>query len=582
MRSYIDLNGWWEADNVTALCTSSCSAQIDDWNFNVEYYCYGQTLNIGGKLVPADAVSGRYLDNINIACLSSLDELGWCLTESLNWQGSDIVRPDCSLTPSDPQCQNATNVDADNQRLANLYGNDILCSSCFVQMLQARVESPYLPDSDYADFLVDQLQDVADVCNITTLGDISTRPLFGYDTAPSPTSQSFGNSTTSTGSSVSASATCTGQVVSGNQQKRGQQYANVHNRADRVDQIDERQDSNCDALSQKYGVTTGDLQTITNSDRCVISVAVCVPVACTLQQVSINSTCAPGGTYIVAPPPLGTDADAGNQQRGGQGGVVTPTTTVTTTGNPISEAPGPTATQSGIAADCNNYAEAKPGDDCYDFAVAHNITPSQLYEWNLILGSNGANCSLEFQAKQYYCIGIASSGTGTITSSSTSTTASSTVVAAPGPTQSGIISSCNLYATPSKGAGCYDFAIANNITPSQLYYWNSVLGQGGANCGTQFQLGEYYCVGVSGSTAVPTITSSTSTLSTPSPVQSGIASNCNKYALPKTGEGCYDFAADNGITTDQLYTWNPVLGANGANCGTEFQAGEYYCVGVSS
>ena len=108
---------------------------------------------------------------------------------------------------------------------------------------------------------------------------------------------------------------------------------------------------------------------------------------------------APGGTYQVAPPPLGTSADAGNQQRGGQGGVVTPTTTVTTTGNPVSEAPGPTATQSGIVPSCNNYAEAKSGDDCYDFAVAHSITPAQLYQYNSILGSNGANCSLMFQAE---------------------------------------------------------------------------------------------------------------------------------------------------------------------------------------
>lgn len=252
---------------------------------------------------------------------------------------------------------------------------------------------------------------------------------------------------------------------------------------------------------------------------------------------------------------------------------MTPTTTVSTTGNPVSEAPGPTATQSGIAQNCNNYAEAKKGDTCYDFANAHNITPAQLYQWNPVLGANGANCSLEFQASEYYCIGVASASTTT-----SSTITSTSVVAAPGPTQSGIISSCDLYATPKSGTGCYDFATANNITPAQLYDWNKVLGDNGANCGTQFQAGEYYCIGISG----PTTTSATSTKTTPSPVQSGIASNCNKYALPKSGEGCYDFATDNNITTDQLYTWNPILGTNGANCGTQFQAGEYYCVGIQS
>lgn len=129
MRRILLTSARWEDDNVTTICNGNCSAQINDWNFNVAYDCYGQTLNVGGKLVPADAVSGRYLDGINTACLASLDEDAWCLTESLNWQGSDIIRPDCSVTPSDPQCQDPTNVDSGNQRLANLYSNDVLCSS---------------------------------------------------------------------------------------------------------------------------------------------------------------------------------------------------------------------------------------------------------------------------------------------------------------------------------------------------------------------------------------------------------------------------------------------------------------------
>lgn len=123
----------WEDDNVTALCTDNCTAQVADWDFNVAYDCYGQTLSVGGRLVPADTISGRYLDGVNMACLSDLDQLGWCLTQSLNWTGSDIVRPDCATTPSDPQCQNPAAVDPGNQRLANLYSDDVLCSSWYVE-----------------------------------------------------------------------------------------------------------------------------------------------------------------------------------------------------------------------------------------------------------------------------------------------------------------------------------------------------------------------------------------------------------------------------------------------------------------
>ena len=53
--------------------------------------------------------------------------------------------------------------------------------------------------------------------------------------------------------------------------------------------------------------------------------------------------------------------------------MVTPTTTVTSTVDSVTAGPGPSPTQSGIASNCNNYAQAKAGDDCFDFAVAHNI-----------------------------------------------------------------------------------------------------------------------------------------------------------------------------------------------------------------
>ena len=82
------------------------------------------------------------------------------MVESLSWVGSDIVRPDCSTDPTAQQCVNPYNVTAENERLANLYNDSMLCSDCFVQMMYYRVTSDYLPDSDYSDYLVDQFQDI--------------------------------------------------------------------------------------------------------------------------------------------------------------------------------------------------------------------------------------------------------------------------------------------------------------------------------------------------------------------------------------------------------------------------------------
>ncbi len=111
-----------------------------------------------------------------------------------------------------------------------------------------------------------------------------------------------------------------------------------------------------------------------------------------------------------------------------------------------------------------------------------------------MLGSNGADCSKQFQAQEYYCIDVSS--LATTNTPSTSTTKTSIVAAVPSPTQSGIAPNCNNYAQAQKGDNCYDFAIAHRITPAQLYVWNTVLGSNGANCNLQFQVGEYYCVSV--------------------------------------------------------------------------------------
>lgn len=197
------------------------------------------------------------------------------------------------------------------------------------------------------------------------------------------------------------------------------------------------------------------------------------------------------GTYTLAAPPLGTDADAGNQQRGGPGGVVTPCPTYT---NSPTVAPGPT--QTGIVSSCNAYAMADNGIGCVDFAALNCIKTSQLFAWNVVLGPNGENCGSKFWAKEYYCIAIAPTATPTTTSVATTTSSGGGVVA-PGPTQTGIIASCNKFAAAPDGMGCYDFATLNGITQAQLYAWNTVLGTNGANCGTAFWAKEYYCVGVS-------------------------------------------------------------------------------------
>jgi LysM repeat protein len=67
----------------------------------------------------------------------------------------------------------------------------------------------------------------------------------------------------------------------------------------------------------------------------------------------------------------------------------------------------------------------------------------------------------------------------------------------------------------------------------------------------------------------------TNGISTPTPTQSPFISNCDKFYLVKTGDGCEAIATTNSITFEQFYSWNPAVGQC-ANLWPTY----YVCVGM--
>lgn len=59
------------------------------------------------------------------------EDHAWCLIESQDWVGSDIVRPDCDTDPSDPSCADPIDVSPENERMANLYSDDVVSPPTF-------------------------------------------------------------------------------------------------------------------------------------------------------------------------------------------------------------------------------------------------------------------------------------------------------------------------------------------------------------------------------------------------------------------------------------------------------------------
>ncbi|OBT95526.2 hypothetical protein VE01_05175 [Pseudogymnoascus verrucosus] len=158
------------------------------------------------------------------------------------------------------------------------------------------------------------------------------------------------------------------------------------------------------------------------------------------------------------------------------------------------------------------------------------------------------------------------------------------------PPRDGAVSDCtefeNFYDDAST---CADFLNAWHLTIAQFFAYNPEVNADCSGLWPAYQ----YCVRAPRyvdtfpSTATGTGTTTTTPTTpptgvvTPTPIQDGVISTCNKFAKAASGEYCLLFAGNNGITAAQLYLWNTVLGSNGQNCDSLFWADEYYCVGVS-
>lgn len=128
----------------------------------------------------------------------------------------------------------------------------------------------------------------------------------------------------------------------------------------------------------------------------------------------------------------------------------------TTTGSTVSQ---PSPTQSGIDSDCSAFYMVKEGDGCYAIATNHGISLEQFCAYN---PSVGDDCSTLYP-DYYVCVGVSGSTDG-----SSSQGSSISAVPAPGPTQSGIISTCSKYLQATSGEYCSVFASRAGISTRDL------------------------------------------------------------------------------------------------------------------
>ena len=187
----------WTTEDVTDLCTTACIASTTKWWSDVQDQCAMDTIVAYSKTIPAASIAGRFFDGLSIACLQSGSSSGpypnsttnstgpapfsntttsasanlgpysnsssasnttsseptWCLIESQEWVGSDIIRPDCSTDSTHPSCLDPSNVSPENERIANLYPNDMVSESVVLEAFSCFCWLSVIPHSmNYADY----------------------------------------------------------------------------------------------------------------------------------------------------------------------------------------------------------------------------------------------------------------------------------------------------------------------------------------------------------------------------------------------------------------------------------------------
>jgi hypothetical protein len=289
-----------------------------------------------------------------------------------------------------------------------------------------------------------------------------------------------------------------------------------------------------------------------------------------LQNPSITSDCGnyvTGKAYCVeAPVDSGTSPTTAPITTNGPG----PTTT-TSAGNGVTT---PTPTQDGMVDGCNKFHFVEAKQNCDTIAKTYGITRAQFISYNPSVGDTCAG----MWAEVYVCVSVVGSEPSSTKTQSPTTTGNGNGVSTPSPTQPEMITDCNKFYFVKSKDTCASIAKANNLSQTQFFNWQPSVG---TDCAGLW-LDAYVCVGRIGvtptPTAVPTSTKPGNGVATPTPIQDGMVSNCNRFQFVSSTTTCQSILDQYRITLAQFTKWNP--GA-GSGCNTLW-GNTYACVGVIS
>ncbi|KAM5468664.1 hypothetical protein MferCBS49748_003422 [Microsporum ferrugineum] len=368
---------YWALDDVITLCTPQCQQSLNSWISDVDAACGNRPIVEDGIIKLASSIPLTYKEGFDLVCLKSGDS--WCILESQEWAGSDIMKyPADYCSSGDPEYDgkecyeegfDQLAIEPEDERMANLYDKDLLCSGCFLKIFRQRLLSPFLLKGGYTSYLVEQFEDMQLKCSTS----------MPYTTSTSEVFMGTVTRTTPTASPPPASTTCQGPIIKP---------------ADPP--------LSCTDIADKYNVTSGEVHHRTGNIDCEFSKPLCLPEPCEIAVVPLDSTCTSflqshsSSTFNVTinqflnwNPYLSGSCELMNwYQRvcirppGGSYESQLPVHQSTAASQYYTPAIPPAPTSTGTTASCGRYYEVVAGDQCNTIARHFGITVDEFLTLN--------------------------------------------------------------------------------------------------------------------------------------------------------------------------------------------------------
>lgn len=201
-----------------------------------------------------------------------------------------------------------------------------------------------------------------------------------------------------------------------------------------------------------------------------------------------------------------------------------------------------------MVGNCNKFYYVNSGDSCDKVIKENGISLAELVSLNPGVGSDCTG----LWAEAYVCVSAIGHTAPPVT-----TTAKPTVTNWPTPVQTPIASNCNkFHKVASSSTTCQGIADYNGIKLAEFKTWNPSVNAACSN----LKVGYYTCVGI-----------------LPSPIQTPVNANCNKYhKVSSSSTTCQAIADYNSIKLSDFKTWNPSINTGCSN----LKVGYYTCVGI--